>query len=777
MRGRVWDLFPPSQTDLFNAFDELATLHVASDIHGPQLIVVGDQNSGKSSVLEAIIREPFPVMDGLCTRFPIKLLYHRSATERYQVRIEPGRSRREDERQELLGYCVSGSGSDTLDFGKQVHDAGIALGIKQDAAAPAAAGYVGVQQGASRQQGTSRQQAAKEFCDDVLVIEKHGPNLPRVNLLDLPGLFASETTVQGGEGMETVRRMVKEYIGSRRSIVLLIISARNQYATQISPSVVTEVLAGDSRLAGRLVGVVTNPDHPGLDQDEITSLLRGDLSRLQPNGGWYVVRNDDKAQRHWRKTMDERDAREAQFFQQDSFWQKVPGDQKGIERLMGALRGLIQNHIRSELPGIVREVESKAAVVDNRIRHAYGSRATPELRQKYLKVRARKFVHWTKEATDGLYRDLECEEVHDVGQACPDCQGFFSPFGDNPPEGQDKRLRSNIRVLNRAFAATMRRFGKTDTILDGTGTAAADTASTAGRTDGPSTQMALQTAHIPMADAFPHYQELFVRYYSFPEPHRVTRADHEAMVAKEIERWRALEPSEEASPAACWGLLDYQSRLWKEIATNHLLAVWEITGKFIDLALAAAFSDSEVLWLLREHLVDKNLTKLRQSSQTILKDLLQCRRGGNTGFYDGFSDNSTFLHSQMGERERHSSPSTSRDTAPSSPGQGQGPLDGLAASISDAVGELPTTLAGVGNAIGGPILGVAGGILDHALTSATAGGDPDGGNTGAVTPARIINQVELYYEVSLARRRCCFIYMVAVANLGTLCGRPAWPRS
>lgn len=54
MRGRVWDLFPPSQTDRFNVFDELATLDVTSDIHGPQLIIVRDQNSGKSSVLEAI---------------------------------------------------------------------------------------------------------------------------------------------------------------------------------------------------------------------------------------------------------------------------------------------------------------------------------------------------------------------------------------------------------------------------------------------------------------------------------------------------------------------------------------------------------------------------------------------------------------------------------------------------------------------------------------------------------------------------------------------------
>jgi ABC-type cobalamin/Fe3+-siderophores transport system ATPase subunit len=44
-----------------------------------QLVVVGDQSSGKSSVLQGITRLPFPVDDKLCTRFPTEVSLRRSS--------------------------------------------------------------------------------------------------------------------------------------------------------------------------------------------------------------------------------------------------------------------------------------------------------------------------------------------------------------------------------------------------------------------------------------------------------------------------------------------------------------------------------------------------------------------------------------------------------------------------------------------------------------------------------------------------------------------------
>jgi hypothetical protein len=46
---------------------------VGDHIDLPQLVVSGDQSTGKSSVLEGITGVPFPRQDGLCTRFATEM--------------------------------------------------------------------------------------------------------------------------------------------------------------------------------------------------------------------------------------------------------------------------------------------------------------------------------------------------------------------------------------------------------------------------------------------------------------------------------------------------------------------------------------------------------------------------------------------------------------------------------------------------------------------------------------------------------------------------------
>ena len=54
---------------LLDTIDGLRELQVGEILNLPQIIVVGDQSSGKSSVLEAISGVSFPVNANLCTRY------------------------------------------------------------------------------------------------------------------------------------------------------------------------------------------------------------------------------------------------------------------------------------------------------------------------------------------------------------------------------------------------------------------------------------------------------------------------------------------------------------------------------------------------------------------------------------------------------------------------------------------------------------------------------------------------------------------------------------
>lgn len=56
--------------------------NLANDIKLPQIIVVGDQSTGKSAILTALTGIVFPVKTGMCTKCPIVIHcnYHNTKT-------------------------------------------------------------------------------------------------------------------------------------------------------------------------------------------------------------------------------------------------------------------------------------------------------------------------------------------------------------------------------------------------------------------------------------------------------------------------------------------------------------------------------------------------------------------------------------------------------------------------------------------------------------------------------------------------------------------------
>ena len=75
-------------SSLLNTIDGLRALGVAEHVDLPQIIVVGDQSSCKSSVLEAISRVRFPVDGDTCTRFATEIVLRRASETTVHVSIQ-----------------------------------------------------------------------------------------------------------------------------------------------------------------------------------------------------------------------------------------------------------------------------------------------------------------------------------------------------------------------------------------------------------------------------------------------------------------------------------------------------------------------------------------------------------------------------------------------------------------------------------------------------------------------------------------------------------------
>lgn len=97
--GEGLGLQSPRTSERLNIIDRVRANGVGDHVALPQLVVCGDQSSGKSSVLEGISGIPFPRQDGLCTRFATEIiLRHEPGAQRATAMIIPRASRTEDEK-------------------------------------------------------------------------------------------------------------------------------------------------------------------------------------------------------------------------------------------------------------------------------------------------------------------------------------------------------------------------------------------------------------------------------------------------------------------------------------------------------------------------------------------------------------------------------------------------------------------------------------------------------------------------------------------------------
>jgi hypothetical protein len=92
------------QRKILDIVDRLRRAGLSSILKLPQLVVCGDQSSGKSSVLEAITEIPFPRKENLCTRFATKIILRRGATPSICCKINPDKTRPQDAYKKLASF-------------------------------------------------------------------------------------------------------------------------------------------------------------------------------------------------------------------------------------------------------------------------------------------------------------------------------------------------------------------------------------------------------------------------------------------------------------------------------------------------------------------------------------------------------------------------------------------------------------------------------------------------------------------------------------------------
>ncbi|PTB43657.1 hypothetical protein M441DRAFT_134816 [Trichoderma asperellum CBS 433.97] len=317
-----------SNPALLERVDKLRDLNIGQHVPLPQLVVVGDQSSGKSSLLESLSGIPFPRDQSLCTRHATQITSRRDSNDSVLINIIPGPNATEEHKEQLKGFrnkLPSGS-----EFRKQFTDilkkANEKMGLRTDLS-------------------TGK---GEVFSKDVLKIEISGPREDYLTIIDVPGIFRTTTQGTTRDDMTLVKDMVKGYIKDDRTIILAVLPSNVDIATQE----ILELAKDVDKNGERTLGVLTKPDlvlEPSA-QAAVCDLVLNKKRSLTL--GYFLVRN-----RGADGGFEEQSELDRVF--QTQPWADLPKDRVGISALKEQLQSLLVDITRREFPKLLQDVNNQ----------------------------------------------------------------------------------------------------------------------------------------------------------------------------------------------------------------------------------------------------------------------------------------------------------------------------------------------------------------------------------------------------------------------------------
>ncbi|EXB36789.1 Dynamin-related protein 4C [Morus notabilis] len=287
---------------VLDAVDKLRNLAVMDEgIELPTIVVVGDQSSGKSSVLESLARINLPRGQGICTRVPLVMrLQNHSSPEpeiflEYSGKVVPTTEDNISEAINMATGEIAGNGK-----------------------------------------GISKTRL-------TLTVKKQG--VPDLTMVDLPGITRVPVLGQPENIYDQIRDIIMEYIKPEASIILNVLSATVDFPTCESIRMSQSV----DKNGERTLAVVTKCDKsPEGLLEKVTS------DDVNIGLGYVCVRN-----RIGDESYEEARTEESALFASHPLLSKIDKSIVGVPVLAQNLMQIQAKSIARNLPDIVKKINDK----------------------------------------------------------------------------------------------------------------------------------------------------------------------------------------------------------------------------------------------------------------------------------------------------------------------------------------------------------------------------------------------------------------------------------
>ncbi|XP_054983877.1 interferon-induced GTP-binding protein Mx1 [Sorex araneus] len=299
--------------------DSLRALGVEQDLALPAIAVIGDQSSGKSSVLEALSGVALPRGSGIVTRCPLVLRLKK-----------------------LVGKDAKWTGTVSyLDKEIELQDASEVEGEIRKAQNVIAGEGVGISQ-------------------ELISLRVSSPHVPDLTLIDLPGITRVAVGGQPADIGYQIKRLIGKYISKEQTINLVVVPCNVDIATTEALSMAREVdPEGD-----RTIGILTKPDLVDRGtEDKVVDVVENLVYHLKK--GYTIVRcrgqQDIQAQLGLATALE----KEKLFFQEHPQFRRLLEEGRAtIPCLAEKLTSELIMHICKSLPTLenqIKEMHQKAS--------------------------------------------------------------------------------------------------------------------------------------------------------------------------------------------------------------------------------------------------------------------------------------------------------------------------------------------------------------------------------------------------------------------------------
>uniref|UniRef100_A0A671MUU2 Si:dkeyp-110c12.3 n=1 Tax=Sinocyclocheilus anshuiensis TaxID=1608454 RepID=A0A671MUU2_9TELE len=326
--------------------DFMRRIGIEKELALPSIAVVGDQSSGKSSVLEALSGVALPRGSGIVTRCPLEL---------------------------KLRKLINGSGWTAIISYNEVretfHDPAQVESYVRRAQNMLAGDGVGI-------------------CDDLISLEITSPDVCDLTLIDLPGITRVPVKGQPEDIGDQIRRLILKFTSKKETINLVVVPCNVDIAT-------TEALRmaqGVDPDGLRTLAILTKPDliDKGAEAD-ILQVLQGKVVPLKK--GYTIVRCRGQSDINENVSLVEATRQEKEFFSAPVSTSYLLEEQRAtIPCLSTRLTKELVEHIKSSLPSLRDQIHIHLSAVRVELKnYADGPPLEPERMGPYLSKKILEF--------------------------------------------------------------------------------------------------------------------------------------------------------------------------------------------------------------------------------------------------------------------------------------------------------------------------------------------------------------------------------------------------